>query len=110
VAAPASVTAPPAAGSRTLTAEQRERIDAVYAGLGSRSAFELLEVERTVDARGLKRAYFRLSKEFHPDRYYGKELGEYGARLSEIFFAMKVAFELLSDGTRRAEYEATLPR
>jgi len=59
----------------------------------------------TADTREIKRAYFRLSKEFHPDRYFGRELGPYADRLSKIFQAVKAAFELLSDPGRRAAYE-----
>ncbi len=98
-----------ASGACDLTPEQIRRIDEVYASLGERDAFELLEVARSADKRDLKRAYHRLSKEFHPDRYYGKNLGGYGARMSSIFQAVKAAFELLSDDDQRAVYEQSFP-
>ncbi len=46
---------------------------------------ELLGIRTDSTRRELKRAYYQLSKEFHPDRYYGKKLGSYGALLSHIF-------------------------
>ena len=45
-----------------------------------------------------------VAKEFHPDRFYGKAIGEYAKKLSSIFQAVKAAFELLSDEKRRAAY------
>ncbi len=69
---------------------------------------ELLEVERDADGRAIKRAYFARSKEFHPDRYYRKDLGGFRARLEQIFKKIVEAYELLSDPTTRAEIEKSL--
>jgi hypothetical protein len=88
-----------------LTAEQQKRIDGFFAGLEQFNAFQLLETEVGADAKTIKRAYFKLSKEFHPDRYFQKEIGEYKDKLSKIFQAIKAAFELLSDPNRRKAYE-----
>lgn len=93
-----------------LSAEERERIDVFVEGIDEKDAFALLEISPAADAREVKRAYFRLSKEFHPDRYYGKELGPYRDKLSLIFRAAKGAFELLSDKSRREAYEHSLKR
>ena len=87
-----------------LSAEQARRIDEFFATLDTRDAFELLEVPRSADKKEVKRAYFRMSKEFHPDRFFGKSLGPYRDRLSRIFQSVKAAFELLSDDARRAAY------
>jgi hypothetical protein len=70
--------------------------------------FELLGVEPGVGKRQLKRAYFRLSKEFHPDRHYSLSLGSFGPWLREIFQTATRAFNELSDDRRRRAYEARL--
>jgi hypothetical protein len=88
-----------------ISPEVQKRIDQFYDSLDTRNAFELLEIERTADVRDVKRAYFKLSKEFHPDRYFGRDLGDTREKLSKIFQAIKAAFELLSDKDRRAAYE-----
>jgi hypothetical protein len=92
----------------TMTPEQQERIDELYDALETTNAFDLLGVTREADAKEIKRAYFKLSKEFHPDRFFGVALGEQGRKLSAIFQAVKNAFELLSDEKRRAAYIETL--
>jgi hypothetical protein len=91
-----------------LTAEQVRRIDQYYMTLEQKDAYALLELGRAADKREVKRAYFKLSKEFHPDRYFGKELGDYRARLTKIFQAIKSAFELLSDDERRTAYDESM--
>jgi hypothetical protein len=100
---------PPTAGVGTidgldLTVEQARRIDEFFATLATRDAFELLEIERTADKKVIKRAYFKISKELHPDRFFGKNLGPYRERLSRIFQSVKAAYELLSDDARRDAY------
>ncbi len=91
-----------------LSIEQVQHVDEVFAQLRSKTAFELLGLERGASKKDVKRAYFKLSKEFHPDRFYGKKLGVYGDRLTQIFQAIKAAFDLLSDDERRAAYEESV--
>jgi tetratricopeptide (TPR) repeat protein len=68
----------------------------------------ILGVDRTADARAIKRAYFDLSKEFHPDRYFRKQIGPYEKRLHAIFKRILEAYELLSDPAVRAEIERSM--
>lgn len=70
--------------------------------------FEILGVPRDTDGRGVKRAYFKLSKEYHPDRYFRKQIGTYAERLDRIFKKVLEAYELLSDPTTRGEIEKSL--
>jgi hypothetical protein len=102
-AAPQIVTEVPAGVQ--LTIDQVQAIERMFADLQSKNAFELLGLQRGCEKKDVKRAYFKLSKDFHPDRYYGKNLGHYRERLAQIFQAVKAAFDLLSDDDRRAAYE-----
>lgn len=87
---------------------QRRILDLDYA-LEDLDYFELLGVERDVDARSIKRAYFALSREFHPDRYFRRRVGSFAARLERIFKKVVEAYELLYDPATRAEVERNLP-
>ncbi len=93
----------------SLSVEQRRRIDAFFAALDEKDAFALLEIDRTADEKTIRRAYFKLSKEFHPDRFFGKQIGAYKDRVATIFRAIKSAQELLEDASRRAAYLDSLP-
>ncbi len=70
--------------------------------------FALLGVKRSADSREIKRVYFALSKRFHPDRYFRKNVGHYAARLETIFKRVSEAYELLSDSVSRAAIEERL--
>jgi hypothetical protein len=91
-----------------ISAAVMQRIDSFYTTLDQRNAFEMLEISRDADDKAVKRAYFKLSKEFHPDRYFGRDIGEYKDRLSKIFQAVKASFEVLSDKRRREAYMDSL--
>lgn len=90
-----------------LSAELQQSILAFEDSL-DRNYFDLLGVGREADVREIKRAYFRLSKQYHPDRYFRRNIGTYAQRLDRIFKKICEAYELLSDPTTRAEVERTL--
>jgi actin-like ATPase involved in cell morphogenesis/Tfp pilus assembly protein PilZ len=80
-----------------LEAWEKRRIVAVVRTLKTGNFFELLGVPTTASKRELKRAYYDLSKEFHPDRYYGKQLGPFGPLLERIFDTATHAVKVLAD-------------
>jgi curved DNA-binding protein CbpA len=90
-----------------IPVEAQERILAFEARL-DRPYHEILGVPRDADARSVKRAYFELSKDFHPDRYFRREIGPFAERLERVFQRIAEAYELLSDPTARAEIERAL--
>jgi curved DNA-binding protein CbpA len=85
-----------------IDTDVQRKILRVEAGL-DRSYCEILDVEQDANAKEVKRAYFKLSKEFHPDRYFRREIGGYGARLDRIFKKVLEAHEIMSDPELRAE-------
>jgi curved DNA-binding protein CbpA len=103
--------APAATGERPeldptldLSIELQRRILAFESAL-DRPYHALLGVAADADLRTIKRAFFGLSREFHPDRYFRRRIGDYGPRLGRIFKRIALAYELLSDPAARAEVE-----
>jgi Ca-activated chloride channel family protein len=64
--------------------------------------YTLLGVLRDASAEEIKRAYYEAAQRLHPDK--NKFVGE-----TEMFLDVQQAFEVLSNPTRRAQYDATLP-
>src|SRR5262249_60855374 len=62
----------------------RRRILAMARLADGRDPWALLGVSAGADPRILKRAYFKLSKEIHPDRYFGQRLGSFTDRLPAV--------------------------
>ncbi len=67
--------------------------------MATRDYYEILGVERTIDAAGLKSAYRKLAMEHHPDRNGGCD--DSMARFKEI----SEAYGVLSDDQKRAAYD-----
>jgi curved DNA-binding protein CbpA len=91
-----------------LTPEQKRAILSKHASLGTATLFDVLGVPRDAARRDLKAAYRLLSKDFHPDRFFGRRLGSFGALLAEIFEVVSSALTTLSDDASREAYEAGL--
>jgi molecular chaperone DnaJ len=64
-----------------------------------RDYYEVLGVERTVEATELKRAYRKLAMELHPDRNPGDKVAE--AKFKEA----SEAYQVLSDPQKRVHYD-----
>ncbi|MBL4635035.1 MAG: DnaJ domain-containing protein [Kofleriaceae bacterium] len=91
-----------------LDANTRRRIIEFRRMKSVATLFDMLEIEDDSDKRTVKRAYFRLSKEFHPDRYYNKELGPFEPWLAEVFKMVTQAFGILGNNRKRSAYENQL--
>jgi curved DNA-binding protein CbpA len=85
---------------------QREVI--AFASRLERPYHEILGVERGADERAIKKAYFALSRRFHPDRYFRRNLGPFAPVLERCFRRLLEAYELLSDPMTRGEVERDL--
>jgi curved DNA-binding protein CbpA len=72
------------------------------------SHYELLGVGRTADKKAVKAAYFGVVATFHPDKYYGKNLGTFKPKLERIFQRVTEAHDTLTQAKRREEYDRFL--
>ena len=79
-----------------LSHAEKVRILAMARLADGHDPWALLGVERGVNDKTLKRAYFKLSKDIHPDRFYGKQLGSFGERLTMVFEAVNRAYTKLT--------------
>jgi curved DNA-binding protein CbpA len=109
-AAPAKPARPCAPGidpSLDLPVEMQQRV-IEFEALLDRPYHQILGVAPDADPKTIKQAYFGLSKQFHPDRYFRRNLGPYAARVESIFKKVLEAYELLSDPATRAEVQRDL--
>lgn len=84
------------AEQNNLSIEVRTRILAMVRLVAERDPWALLGVPNGASAKELKRAYFKLSKDIHPDRFYGKQLGSFTGTLALVFEAVSRAYERLT--------------
>jgi tetratricopeptide (TPR) repeat protein len=95
--------------TNVLTDPQRRQILAMARLLDKRDPWALLGVPHHADATTLKRAYFRLSKDIHPDRFFGRPLGSFAERLSTVFEALTRAYERLTNPGKSGVYNVGQP-
>ena len=76
-----------------------ERLDAL-------DYFELLGVPTTASAGDVKRAFYRESRAFHPDRFFHLTDEAYKARVHEVYKRVTEAYYVLRDDVRRPKYLA----
>lgn len=82
----------------------RKRVDEIYLSLNRLNAGELLEVDENSDGETVKKNYYRLAREFHPDRYFSATDPEMKDKLTAIFDAITQAYTLLKDDDKRREF------
>ncbi len=85
------------AESVELSEGERRRLLALARLVSKRDPWALLGVPKGSPDKDLKRAYFRLSKDIHPDRYFGKKLGSFHTRLASVFEAVARAYAELTN-------------
>lgn len=85
---------------RSLREELAERL----VEMKKQDYFEVLGVSKNASPSEIKKAYFALAKQYHPDRLPATSSSEIRGLADEIFDLISSAHEILSDDARRAEY------
>lgn len=71
------------------------------------SLYDVLGVDPDADTAVIRRAFFGLARQWHPDRL-SPELARYRPVVTRAFAKMGEAHQLLTDPVRRSEYDAKL--
>lgn len=66
--------------------------------------FEILGVSRHAEREEIKRAYFALAKDYHPDRHYGSASAEVRQVAQQLFDLVSTAHDTLTDPEERKRY------
>lgn len=91
-----------------LSPEEQVKLDELYEVAQAGTYYELLGIEPHDDAKAVQRAYYELSRTWHPDRFFRKNLGAYAERLEFVFTTMTRAYRTLADPANRSRYAREL--
>jgi curved DNA-binding protein CbpA len=91
-----------------LDMERKRKVLELHSQLAQLDYYTLLGVPENCEKKEIKRAYYAIGPDFHPDRFYGKNLGSFKAKMEAIFGQLTFAYETLASPERRAEYDAYL--
>ena len=92
-----------------LDGERKREILALERALADLDHFEVLGLRPGASNAEVKKAYHEASRRYHPDRFFGKNLGTFRARVERIFKRIHESYAVLSDADRRAAYEREHP-
>lgn len=67
--------------------------------------FQILKIEPTASADEIKRAYFRESRSYHPDRFFRLPDQDFKLAVSRIYKRINEAYVCLRDDRMRAKYQ-----
>jgi tetratricopeptide (TPR) repeat protein len=100
--APVAATDPRLDPALELPLDEQRRLLAIHDAMPRFDAFDVLGMVPTVEAKLVKRAFHLVSRRYHPDSYYGKQLGAFRPLMTELFRRAKQAFDELEDDAARA--------
>ena len=95
-------------GAGELTTEQQRQLLDLDQQRSSLDHYQLLGIDPSADAKAIRAAYYELVRVYHPDRYFGKSLGELEGPLLRVFGKFSEAYEVLHRAESRAEYDRYL--
>ncbi len=90
---------------KVVDSKLRSKILEDYQRIVGSNYFVALGIAEDASSADARRTYYRLAKEYHPDRYLGGDLSrEMSAKINEIFQYITQAYSVLSDPDTRARY------
>jgi curved DNA-binding protein CbpA len=92
--------------STGLIEAEIEAIDELYNRVRSGDIYSVLGVSPDADIQYIRKVYYELSRSWHPDQFYRREIGEYKQKLEDIFVGINRAYTILTDPRRRADYDS----
>ncbi len=82
----------------------RERLAAKVAAMRKLDYFEILGLPTTANREDVKRSYFALAKEYHPDKHFGSSSAEVRQLAQQIYDLISTAHDTLADPVERERY------
>jgi curved DNA-binding protein CbpA len=91
-----------------LTQKEQLLIGKLYQSLQQASLYSLLGIPSDANSNQIRDAYYNLSRVWHPDRFFRRDVGDHGPQIEAIFTAFTRAYQTLSDDSKRAVYDQEL--
>ncbi|ATB47113.1 molecular chaperone DnaJ [Corallococcus macrosporus DSM 14697] len=103
---PAAATAatPSRSTGPDLDAQQLADLEARCSRLDQLDYFEVLMLEKTATPADIKRAFYRESRTYHPDRFFQVDSRELKERINDLYKRVTEAYYVLRDDSKRKKY------
>jgi tetratricopeptide (TPR) repeat protein len=87
-----------------LTEQERTKLDQLHHFASNGDHYQLMGTSPDAEPEAITKAYYQMSRDWHPDRHYRRELGEYRQKLEFVFINITKAYKVLSDSEKRRRY------
>lgn len=87
------------------TQQSRQKILAAFEAAKTQDRYEVLGVNRDAAYDEIKRAYFKLAKDYHPDRHFNSAMKDLKEELEILFHRITQAYDTLLTEDKRREYD-----
>jgi curved DNA-binding protein CbpA len=88
-----------------LERDRKQEILDLFYQLDELDHYAVLGVRPDASKAEIKTAYFQLVAAYHPDRYFGRQLGSFKAKLERLFSRVTEAHDVLTRNRTRQEYD-----
>jgi curved DNA-binding protein CbpA len=86
----------------------KKRVEEFMKKIRTANYLEILEASQYSDDADIKKNYYRLVKEFHPDKYYNSDDSALKEQLTEIFDILTKAYNTIRESDKRSAYLRSL--
>ncbi len=83
-------------------------LEGMYEGLDRWNYYEILRVPKNAPIEQIKKSYYKLSKKFHPDKYYSSNDRSRKDKAKVIYKRLVEAYMVLRNPYKRREYDQEL--
>ena len=87
-----------------LSDQERVELERLHKFAKAGDYYQLLGTAPDSTTENITAAYYQMSRDWHPDRHYRRELGDFGPKLEVIFIHINKAYKVLSDPDKRRRY------
>lgn len=102
-------------GARRIESKKKEeedffiqKVNELYENIERLSYYDILKTNMNAPFSEIKRAYLRMARDYHPDRYNNLHNPSIKNKLTALFTILNKAYNTLSDETERKKYDAIL--
>jgi len=88
-----------------LTAEEITELNRLSALVDDENHYRLLDVGRNSESSIVQQAYYKLSRKWHPDAFFRREVGEFAPIIDKIFMGLTEAYQVLGDPKKKQAYD-----
>lgn len=91
-----------------LDEDHRRELICLHEQMSQMTFYDVFGLGSDASKKEIKKAYFRMSKRYHPDKFFRKEMGDFGPMLETVFKEITKAYRTLSSKRKRKDYDGEL--